>query len=191
MWRKKKFILIAILVPLVVVGSLVGVALAQTASTDNAMVGKSLAGSTANTTAGNTLLARVAKILGIDQTKVENAFTQARKDMQNEAMDSYLKNLVTEGKITQAQADQYKTWWQSKPDMTQEKTPLRAWTTKRAEVPLPGSYGGRGFMGGMGGGQNANEMQALSNVMYGEGGALQQAIAAQMMPQPQTTGGGE
>ena len=44
---------------------------------------------------------------------------------------------------------------------------------------------------GMGGGQNANEMQALANVMYGEGGALQQGMAAQMMPQPQNQGGGE
>ena len=46
-------------------------------------------------------------------------------------------------------------------------------------------------MGGLGAGQNANEMQALAQVMYGEGGALQQGLAAQMMPQPQTTGGGE
>jgi hypothetical protein len=49
-----------------------------------------------------------------------------------------------------------------------------------------------GMMPGMGGGQNANEMQALAQVMYGEGGALQQGlgagIGAQMMPQQQTGG---
>lgn len=58
--------------------------------------------------------------------------------------------------------------------------------------------GGGGMLAGMqGGGQgggmgNPNEMQALANIMYGEGGALQQGLAAQMMPQePQSQGGGE
>jgi hypothetical protein len=87
-------------VALVVVGSMVGIAFAQSGSESS----------------GNTLLARVAAILGIDQTKVEDAFTQARKEMRDEALDSYLKDMVEQGKITQAEADQYKTWWDTKPD---------------------------------------------------------------------------
>ncbi len=100
MWFRKKIILIPILVALVVVGSMVGVAFAQSGSDSS----------------GNTLLARVAAILGIDQTKVEDAFAQAQKEMRDEASDSYLKDMVDQGTITQEQADQYKTWWDAKPD---------------------------------------------------------------------------
>ncbi len=104
MWRKKKLVIIGVLVAAVLlVGGVAGVALAQTGSTDN-------------TTPANTLLARVATILGIDQQKVEDAFTQAKKEMQDEALDNYLAKLVEQGKITQEQADQYKTWWSSRPE---------------------------------------------------------------------------
>jgi hypothetical protein len=50
LWFRKKVILIPVLVTLVVVGSIVGVAFAQAGSDSS----------------GNTLLARVAVILGID-----------------------------------------------------------------------------------------------------------------------------
>ena len=43
--------------------------------------------------------------LGIDQQKVEDAFTQARSEMKNEALDNYLKGLVEKGMITQEEAD--------------------------------------------------------------------------------------
>ncbi len=103
MRKNKKLIIIAVVVGIVLVGSLAGAAFAQTASTDG--------------NSGKTLLARVAAILGIEQQKVEDAFTQAQKEMQNEALDSYLKKLVESGKLTQEQADQYKTWMQSRPDV--------------------------------------------------------------------------
>ena len=100
LWFRKKVILIPLVVALVVVGTLAGIAFAQAGSDS----------------LGNTLLARVAAILGIDQTKVEDAFAQAQKEMRDEALDSYLKNMVEQGKISQEEADQYKTWWDSKPD---------------------------------------------------------------------------
>ena len=167
MWQRKKFILIGLLATIVLAGTIGGVALAQTDNRDNSQPNVLLASD--NATQSNTLLARVAKILGIDQQKVEDAFTKARTDMQNEALDNYLKNLVTEGKITQAQADQYKKWLQSKPDMSQYKQQLQEWQQARPgippemkdwqqaqpSVPLPGrsgQFGGRGFKGGMGGG---------------------------------------
>ncbi len=150
MWRKKKFILIALLAATVLlVGSISGVALAQTGSTSGG--------------SGETLLARVAAILGIDQQKVEDAFAQAQREMREEALDSYLKNLIDQGKITQEQADQYKVWSQSSPDMTQFKQQLRDWQQARPgippelkewqgarpDIPLPGRFGGHGFRGGM------------------------------------------
>jgi hypothetical protein len=119
MWRSKKFIIIvSVVAALALVGSLTGVALAQDTS-----------GS------GKTLLARVAEILGIDQQKVEDAFAQAQEDMQNEALDNYLKNLVDQGKITQEQANQYKAWVQSRPDMTQYEQQLKDWQQARPDIP--------------------------------------------------------
>lgn len=34
-----------------------------------------------------------------------------------EAMDNYLQRLIDEGKITQDEANQFKTWWEAKPDI--------------------------------------------------------------------------
>lgn len=107
MWRSKKFILIATLIVLLVVGSTAGVVYAQTGKGDEAPA--------------KTLFARVATILGIDQQKLEDAFAQAQSEMQTEALDTYLQKLVDEGKITQDEAQKYKEWWQAKPE-----TPLPA-----------------------------------------------------------------
>jgi hypothetical protein len=87
------------------VGSISGVALAQTGSTSDGDSSKT------------TLLARVADILGIDQQKVEDAFAQAQSEMEADALDNHLRTLAEVGKITQEQADKYKSWWQSMPDM--------------------------------------------------------------------------
>jgi hypothetical protein len=125
MWRSKKFIVIASLVVVLIAGSIgAGVAFAQTSNGDD--------------TQPKTLMARVAEKLGIDQQTLEDAFTQARQEMQVEARDQYLDNLVTEGKITRDQADQYKAWLDSKPDIK-----------IAPELPGPGMH--RGF-GGFGGG---------------------------------------
>jgi hypothetical protein len=75
---------------------------------------------------------KVATILGLDNATVEDAFTKARTELQTEALDTRLAKLVADGKLTQAQADQYRTWMQSKPN-------------------VPGVFGGmesgRGMMG--------------------------------------------
>ncbi|MDP2916865.1 MAG: hypothetical protein Q8O16_02915 [Dehalococcoidia bacterium] len=104
MWRSKKFIMVAVLVAVLLFGSIGSIAVfAQTGS--------------GSTDTGKTLLARVATILGIDQKKVEDAFAQAQREMQTEALSNYLKNLVDQGKITPQQADQYKQWFQSRPNV--------------------------------------------------------------------------
>lgn len=100
MWLRKKVVIIPVLVALVVVGSIAGVALAQDDSEST----------------GNTLLGKVAAILGIDQTTVEEAFAQAQQEMRDEALTSYLDEMVEQGKISQEEADQYKSWWDTKPD---------------------------------------------------------------------------
>ncbi len=154
MWKKKKFIIIAAVVAVVLAGSIAGVALAQTGDTTTSV--------STNTTQPKTLVARVAQILGIDQQTLQNAVTQAKKDMQNEQIDTYLNNLVANGKITQEQAAQYKTWWQSRPDTTQLQNQiqeqLKQWlqsrpSTDNSTLPgLKGLLGGRGPRGMMRGG---------------------------------------
>ena len=71
--------------------------------------------------------------LAIDSEQLKDALDQAQSEMQEEALESRLQNLVDEGKITQEEADQYLEWWQSRPDI---------------ELPLPG-LGGHGSGGGM------------------------------------------
>lgn len=155
MWRKKKLILIALLAALVVI-SIGGVAIAQAAE-----------GASGNTTQPKTVIARVAEILGIDQKKVESAFEQAKKDAELDAVKARLKALVEAGKITQAQADAYLKWWQSKPDMKPYQDQLKNWMQTRPALPdglkqwqdarpdMPfqqmGPGGFRGHMGRMGG----------------------------------------
>lgn len=139
MWKNKKVVLLAALAIAAIIGSVVaGVTLAQSGS------------GSGNETQANTryedLLNKVATIyqqntgVTIDPQQLETAFTQAQNQMQSEALQTWLQNLVTQGKITQAQADQYLQWWQSRPN-----TPL-------LELPREGGMmmrgRGHGYWGG-------------------------------------------
>ena len=108
MWRKKKWIIITGVASALILlaGIIGGAAYAQSSAT-----------TATDEAAKTTLMARVATILGIDQQKVEDAFAQAQKEMRDEALTSRLKNLLEAGEITQAQADQYQQWWQSRPEV--------------------------------------------------------------------------
>jgi hypothetical protein len=94
--------------------------------------------------------AKVAGILGIDQATVEAAFTQAQKEMRSEAEANMLAKMVADGKMTQAQADQYKTWLDSKPDVPALDGPqggrggMRGGMMGRGFGCPPGGFGGRG-----------------------------------------------
>ena len=152
MGGRKKLIITGLLAGVLLVGSIGGAALAQTGSTDN-------------TTSGKSLLGRVATILGIEQQTLEDAFAQARSEMRDEALDNYLQKLVNEGKITQEQADQYKAWWQSRPDIEPFRQQMREWQQARPslpdefkewhearpDLPFPGGFGRSGEHGIRGG----------------------------------------
>jgi hypothetical protein len=86
--------------------------------------------------------------VAIDSGQLKEALDQARSEIQNEALESRLQNLVDEGKMTQEEADQYLEWWQSRPDI---------------ELPLPG-LGGHGHGDGMMWGR---EFQALGGSYRG------------------------
>jgi hypothetical protein len=129
-WKRKKVVLlVAVAVAVLISGVVAGVTLAQSGNSTQ----------TQANTRYQELLNKVATIyqqntgVTIDPQQLEAAFTQAQKEMQSEALQTWLQNLVTQGKITQAQADQYLQWWNSKPD-----------------VPLLGLTRGGGMMWGRG-----------------------------------------
>lgn len=80
---------------------------------------------------------RVASILGLSTSTVENAFQQAMTEQANSALQQRLNAAVQAGKLTQAQANQIQQWFDSRP----------------SDIPLPGLMpylGGRGGPGGFG-----------------------------------------
>lgn len=113
--RKKKFIIVGLLVLVVLGGTLGGIGIAQ--ANDQST------NQTSTTSQLSTLLDKVASIyqqntgVAIDSQELAKAFTQAQKEMRSTALDNYLNNLVTKGIITQDQANQFKTWLDSKPNI--------------------------------------------------------------------------
>ena len=65
---------------------------------------------------GDTFAARVAAILGLDESTVSDAMAQAKREMRSEALRSALDAKVEAGHITQEQADEYFEWAESAPE---------------------------------------------------------------------------
>jgi polyhydroxyalkanoate synthesis regulator phasin len=100
------------------------------------------------------LITRVSEILGIDQQKLEDAIKQARGELPKSTVEDRLSELVANGTLTQQQADEIKTWVQSKPTdipnvrpaelkklldagkITQQQVDaLKAWLKARPDMP--------------------------------------------------------
>jgi len=64
---------------------------------------------------GGKVIDRAAQILGIDRQKLVDAFKQAGSEVAKQGMDDRFAKWVSEGKLTQGQADQYKTWLAARP----------------------------------------------------------------------------
>jgi len=120
MWRKRKFIIMLLGVILIIAASIGGVAMAQESEEDSQ---------------SDTLLGRVAKILGIDQQTVEDAFEQAQAEMREQALDRYLQNLVEEGIINEEQAAEYKAWLESRPDIKEYNDQIKEWMKNKPDIP--------------------------------------------------------
>jgi len=111
MWRKRKLIVIAALAAAMLAGTIGGVALVQAATGDSTTPAERL----------SALPDKVAQIyqektgVALDKEALTSAFDQAQSEMRTEALKTRLQALVDEGTLTQDQADQYLTWWQSKP----------------------------------------------------------------------------
>jgi hypothetical protein len=76
--------------------------------------------------------------VAIDSEQLKAALRQAQSELQEQALENRLQDLVNEDKITQGEADQYLEWWESRPDI-------------QAALPGLGGIGpGRGMMWGRG-----------------------------------------
>jgi hypothetical protein len=105
MRRSKKIILIALMSIVVLAGTIGGVAFAQT--------DEEVDQPTAVFDRVTTILNEQGITITSDQLK--DAFTQAGQDIRDEALDKYLDKLVSEGKLDEQQALDYKAWLDSKP----------------------------------------------------------------------------
>ena len=121
MWKRKKFIIMLLGSILIITASLGGIAMAQDSEDESKP---------------DSLMARVADILGIDQQTVEDAFEQARDEMQEEAMDRHLQNLVDEGIISEEEAAEYKAWLESRPDIKEYNDQIKEWMKNKPDIPL-------------------------------------------------------
>ena len=102
--RKRYWLTGTIVAAVMVLGIMGGVAMAQETSDEDGNSEK------------KSFAARVADILGLDETTVQDAIDQAKAEMQEEALQAKLDWLVENGHMTQDQADEYKTWIESKPE---------------------------------------------------------------------------
>ncbi len=82
MWRRKRFILVAMITLVVLVGSVVGIGCSQTGNEEG------LRPESGGEPPNEAPLTKVAEILQIDQQKLEDAFAQARSEVRNEALDN-------------------------------------------------------------------------------------------------------
>jgi hypothetical protein len=129
MWKSKKFIFIAILVVLVVGGTLGGVAIAQ--ADDQS--------SSANQTAASTFLDKVAEIyekntnVAINPDELQKAFVEAGQALKDQALDNYLQKLVNDKTITQDQADAFKAWLSKRPAFPTDQ--FKQWMESRPDIP--------------------------------------------------------
>jgi hypothetical protein len=136
----KKILIMGIICVTVLAATIGGFAIASAA--DNGVTG------TPSTTAATQLLDKVAQIyqqntgIAIDSQELQKAFQQAQTELNSTRLDTMLQKLVTDGKITQEQADQWKTWWNSRPSsITSDE--FKTWMESRPDIP--GMFGGGTF----------------------------------------------
>ena len=100
---RKRGIIAVLLVGVVALGVTGGVVLAQEDGAGDDSSKRSFA-------------ARVAEKLGLDESQVQEAFDEVRRDMADEAIDRKLARMVEAGRLTQEEADEIKAWSDSRPD---------------------------------------------------------------------------
>jgi uncharacterized membrane protein len=127
--RKRKWFIPVVVVSVLLIGGIVG---GVVVAADDSSV--NIEDQSQVTNRNQVLLERVCAIyeentgVAIDSEQLKDALKQARSELRDEALEKWLQNLVSDGKITEQEAGQLLDWWQSRPDV---------------ELPLPG-FGGPG-----------------------------------------------
>lgn len=98
---RRRWLLVPVVLGLLALGITAGTLLAQNGGSD--LTTKTFAG-------------RVAAILELEESKVQDAFTQASLEVHEERLQNKLDRLVEEGEITQEEADKYLEWFKSRPE---------------------------------------------------------------------------
>jgi len=133
--KKRKWFIPVVVVSVLLIGGIVGGVVVAGDDSSSTTTGNQ----TQATDRYQVLLDRACAIyeektgVAIDSEQLKDALKEARSEMRDEALESWLQNLVDKDKITQEEADRYLEWWQSRPDV---------------ELSLPG-LGGHGLRGGM------------------------------------------
>jgi uncharacterized membrane protein len=133
--RKRKWFIPAVVLSVLLIGGITGGVIAAAADDSSS----NTEDQNQTTDRYQALLDRACAIyqentgVAIDSEQLKAALDQAQGELQEQALESRLQDLVANGKMTQEEADQYLEWWQSRPDI---------------QVPLPG-LGGPGPRGGM------------------------------------------
>ncbi len=115
---KRKITLLALAV-IMAVGLTGGIVWAQTGGSTPVPTPEATA--TTQTT-GKTFVARVAEILDLEESTVQDAFTQAKREQMDEAYKGRLDRMVEGGRLTQEEADDQYSWFQDRPDHVVERS---------------------------------------------------------------------
>ena len=114
---KRKITLLA-LAAIMVIGLTGGVVWAQTGGTP-----APTPEATPTTEAtSKTFVARVAEILDLEESTVQDAFTQAKREQMDEAYRERLDRMVEQGRLTEDEADEQYSWFQERPDHVVERS---------------------------------------------------------------------
>ncbi len=141
---KKRWVFVSLVVGALTLGVMGGTILAQGAEEEE---GKSPVKSFA---------ARVAGILGLEQEAVETAFEQAKREMQDERLESRLDKALENGLIDEARKAEILKWYKDRPAGMK-----RGFLGQKGHGFQRGGKGGRmgrgkGFRGGRGFGRGFN-----------------------------------
>jgi hypothetical protein len=127
MWKSKKYIILtSLLATVLLFGATAGIALAQ-------------GGTDTKPGPREALLSRVAQILGISQGDLMAAFQKASAEQRDLNLTAWLAKLLKDGKITQQQVDQAKSWLAAKPAGNPRDNPekFKEWMKQRPDIPFP------------------------------------------------------
>ena len=112
--RKRTKILVATLSLVLVIASVLGGTMVLAADPETTTTPTTT--STVTSVRDNFLNALAAK-LNITVDELKSAIAEAKSETIDQMVKDRLDNLVSQGKITQEEADQYLEWWQARPDI--------------------------------------------------------------------------